>query len=497
MTLPPHLTLALQRFQAASAQPEACQQRILHHILHTHAASDFGRRHDFAAIRDYKDFTQQVPLRRYEDFLPDIQALAAGQPAVLGCEALVRFEETGGSSGGAKLIPYTPSLLAAFRRAVLPWLADLLQQRPQAVAGKLFFVISPPTRHQPQTAGGIAIGNGDDLTYFDAATAAWLQPRTLFPPELMRAQTAADWQWQCALLLLNTPDLSLISLWSPTLLLGVLDTMQQQADSLLSSLPPSRRATVARALAHHPIDTQALWPQLAIVSAWDSHTAAAPAVTLRQQLPHAHLQGKGLLATEAVSSIPLTDSRWPVLACDSHFYEFADAAGNLHLPQHLKTGEAYRLIVTTQGGLYRYDTGDWVLMHGRHQRLPQLEFIGRDSLVSDLCGEKLTEAFVRQAMQQVDSRLPHTALLQACHKPAPHYCLLLPATQTHRHDWANQLDLALAANPQYRLCRSLGQLDCIRIRAVDDLLAYAAGHHHASQRLSTRKIPLLLPPCVE
>lgn len=495
----PVLDTALAAFQAALGDARQTQARILRDLLQRNADSGFGRRYGFADLRGYEDFAARVPVRSYAGYRDDIEAVAAGRQGRLTSEAVTLFEETGGSSGGAKLVPYTPSLLAAFRRAVLPWLADLARQRPQALAGRLFFIISPAGRQRSQTAGGIAIGQGDDLAYFDADTAAWLGARTLFQPELLQQQSADSWQWHSARLLLSAPDLSFISVWSPTLLLAIFDTLVRQADSLTAALPdPAHRRRVGQALARTPIDTRALWPQLDTISAWDSHTAAAPAAALQALFPHVYLQGKGLLATEAVSSIPFSGSPWPVLAVNSHFYEFADEAGDIHLPHTLECGARYRVIVSTQGGLYRYDSGDCVHIHALTQGVPRMEFVGRHGLVSDVCGEKLTEVFVRTAMTQVDAALPQQALLQAVTGTPPYYRLCLNAGTTDTaaaRERAAALDHALGDNPQYAHARRIGQLGAVRAVFMDDVHAYAATLHRAEQRLATRKIPLLLPPC--
>lgn len=489
------LAAALKRFQVAARHPEAAQQQILQQILQQNAASVFGRRHGFADMAGYSAFAQQVPIRRYEDYRADIDALAAGGNGLLTAEPVIQFEETGGSSGGAKLIPYTASLLAAFRRGVLPWLADLAQHRPQAFAGRLFFIISPAARSRHHTAGGTPIGSGSDLAYFGEETGAALAAQTLFQAELTQARSAAEWQWHSARLLLSAADLSLISVWSPTLLLAIFRTLVAEQDSLLASLKDAHRRRAAQhAFRGGRFDTRLLWPQLDTVSCWNSHTAALPAAELQALLPDVHLQGKGLLATEAVSSLPFSGSPQPLLAVDSHFYEFAAADGSIRPAHQLNSGQDYRLIVTTQGGLYRYDTGDRVAVHGFSGALPQLEFIGRDHLTSDLCGEKLTEAFVRRALLAVDKRLPEQALLQGVAANPPHYRLLLPEHTPCPPQLAARLDEALAANPQYAYARCIGQLAPVQAVRLPDPQAYAATLHRADQRLGTRKIPLLLPP---
>ncbi len=491
----PVLAQALRRFHTALADPQAAQQRILRDILAANAGSRFGQAHGFAGIGDYAAFARRVPVRTYEDFRADIEALADGEPARLTSEAVAYFEATGGSSGGAKLVPYTPVLLAAFQRAVLPWLADLQQQVPQVFAGRLFFIISPAERTATHTAGGLPIGNGSDLAYLGEELGGRLAARTLFQPELLQAQSAAQWQWRSAQMLLAAEDLSLMSVWSPTLLLAILDTLQQEQDSLLAGITDTRRrARLTKALSPPQPDTRAIWPQLSVISAWSSHTAAAPAEALRRLFPEVLLQGKGLLATEAVSSIPFSGSPWPLLAVNSHFYELRDADGEVLPATAAAAGRDYGLLLTTQGGLYRYDSGDQVRVHGFWRGVPQLEFIGRGNLYSDLCGEKLSEAFVRQAMQAVDSRLPEQALLQGVAGRPSYYRLLVPAVLAGQAQLAEQLDAALAANPQYAYARRIGQLGRLRLEAVDNLQAHAAAYQRPGQKFATRKTPLLLPP---
>ena len=113
---------ALAAFQAALAAPQATQTQLLHTILQHNAHSQFGRRHGFAKLSGYADFAAAVPLGNYASHQHAIEQTAHGVPQLLSSEPVLMFEETGGSSGGAKLVPYTAALQAAFARAVLPWL---------------------------------------------------------------------------------------------------------------------------------------------------------------------------------------------------------------------------------------------------------------------------------------------------------------------------------------------------------------------------------------
>lgn len=492
-TLPTLLAPAHAAYQTALRHPQRTQAQILRTILRSNQHSQFGQQHHFAHIRSPEDYAQRVPIQSYDTLAPSIARHAGGEANILTSSPVIQFEETGGSTAGAKLIPYTAPLLTAFQHGIHAWFADLIAQRPHAFSGCLYFIISPATRSRSHTAGGIPIGTGNDLNYLGSALAEHIAPQTLYYPRLAEQQSPEDWQIRTAALLAQSPSLSLISAWSPTLLLNIIHTLHQQQDRILSQIPDAaRRHTVAQALAPAIPNTQKIWTQLDTISCWDSHTAAAPAAQLRQLFPHAHLQGKGLLATEGITTLPFSGCLLPALT--SHYYEFADEHGQIRPLHQLQHGNRYRLILTTQGGLYRYDTQDWLLVQASpHANVPSLHFIGRSSLTSDLVGEKLTEAFVAQAIHQALPPFSGCLLLQGASTPTPHYILWYEPTFTPTAQALAQLNAALCANPQYHYAQQIGQLGKLTARPHPQLIAYAS-QHAPSRVLGTQKIPMLLPP---
>jgi len=145
------------------------------------------------------------------------------------------------------------------------------------------------------------------------------------------------------------------------------------------------------------------------------------------------------------------------LAIRSHFFEFLDDNGQLHLAHELVAGGEYQVVVTTSGGLYRYRLGDRVKVNGVLGRTPSLKFLGRVGIVSDQCGEKLSEAFVTRAVREASSPLlkpPRFALLapEQC-TGGVRYALFIEA----RVDGGlgARLDEALRENPNYRYCAKL------------------------------------------
>jgi hypothetical protein len=100
-----------------------------------------------------------------------------------------------------------------------------------------------------------------------------------------------------------------------------------------------------------------------------------------------------------------------------------------------------------------------------------VEFVGRGGLVSDLCGEKLTEAFVEDALGDE----PGFAMVAPV-ADASGYALFLDAAQSDDRSAASRahaVEQRLTANPQYAYARRLGQLAPLKaVRVVDPLSRY-------------------------
>jgi hypothetical protein len=221
----------------------------------------------------------------------------------------------------------------------------------------------------------------------------------------------------------------------------------------------------------------ALWPSLAVLSAWDTAAAAPWANKLKALMPHARFQGKGLWATEGVVTFPFA-GRYP-LAYLSHFYEFADAHdGKVLAAWQLRPGQEVIPLMTTGSGFARYQMSDVIRVEDPLGQVPCFTFLGRNDGV-DLVGEK-TSATMAQAVQdglQLNGALPVTllALDEARHR-APGYVLLVECHEDSprealQRDLAQQVETALQANFHYKLARELGQLQAAACVALPHMRA--------------------------
>jgi hypothetical protein len=242
----------------------------------------------------------------------------------------------------------------------------------------------------------------------------------------------------------------------------------------------------------------AIWPSLALVSCWADGPSLVHANNLRQYLSGIEIQPKGLLATEAFVTVPLVSLAAPALAIRSHFFEFQPArvgavSDDLQplLADELVEGEHYRVIVTTEGGIYRYQLHDVVEVAGFHGEAPLLRFIGKTDDISDLVGEKLAAAHVEAVLQAAFREwrlLPTFAQLRAVQSSPPGYLLQLVAPGLYenppiRAQLCQSVENGLGTNPGYRYARAMGQLRPLEIELLDPRQAEAITSRRISDRV--------------
>jgi hypothetical protein len=351
------------------------------------------------------------------------------------------------------------------------------------------------------------------------------------PAACSKMQDIDNFRYCTLLHLLATNDLSLISVWSPTFLTTLLSQLPQWQDQLCHDLskgtfsPPRGaefdngssernlrprknrpRAQQLKTILNSELPLSdklaRAWPQLVLISCWTSAAAANYVDQVRQLFPEVEIQPKGLIATEGCVSFPLAGRAASALAIRSHFFEFQPVDGihghsqenQCRLANELDVGQRYRVLMTTGGGLYRYQLYDVVRVVGFENECPLLQFMGSSHYASDLVGEKLSEPFVGAVLHQIfaDMNLKvdfsmlvpiqkDTSALQGCAQElaqaVPNYRLYLQGNSNVSGalivKLAARLENALRTNPHYSYARELGQLGPIEVQVVGQKLLSA------------------------
>ena len=454
---------AWRKFQQALHDPAEVQQGLLRRMLAVNANCAYGRAHGFGEIRSYEDFTRRVPLVDYEELEPWIDRIRRGESRVLTTEAVTHLIPTSGSTGARKLIPFTAGLQKQFDMAISPWMVGLARQQPNILLGPAYWSITPPNQPLEKEKSVVPVGFAEDANYLGGVKARLVRAAMISPGDFNTTTSLDEFRFRTLLCLLRQRDLRLISIWHPSFLTLLLDALPNHWNKIVKQISfenSNRARELEQADPHQP---ESLWPHLRVISCWGDGHAGLPLAEVRRRFPNVLVQPKGVLATEAFVTIPIGE--FHPIAVRSHFFEFIDERGRVRRVHELREQETYEVVVTTAGGLWRYRMHDQIQVTGHLGKTPSLRFIGRSGNVSDLFGEKLSEAFVAKTIQE---------LLADC-GASPRFIMLAPDEDTTgwRYtlyvegnlpaDAAGKVDRLLRQNPHYAQCRELGQLQTVRV----------------------------------
>ncbi len=435
---------AARRFRRASRCPRRAQEKILSTFLRNNAGSAYGRKYDYASIDSVEEFQKRVPLATYEELEPWIRRIMEGEQGVLTSEPVLMLEKTSGSSGPSKYIPYTASLRREFQNAVGVWIHDLYRNHKGLYGGRQYWSISPAMQDPEITPGGLPVGFADDAEYLSSFAQRVVRSVMAVPSSVAGAVDMEDCRKTTMRALVECRDLRVLSVWNPSFL-----------TTLMAHLPAGMQ----------PAE---LWPKLSLISCWTDGAASRFLPELERLFPGVPVQGKGLLATEGVVTVPLASSSAPVPAITSHFLEFIEDSGRVRLVDELEEGKRYTVIQTTGGGFARYCLNDQVEVVAPGA----IRFVGRKGQVSDLCGEKLSEAFVGATFRQIG--LSGFVMLAPQWDSPPRYNLFVENDRFE--ELAAEVEGKLRKSFHYNHCRALGQLGPVRgIRVTEGDRRYLAG----------------------
>jgi hypothetical protein len=499
-------------FRKATYCVEQVQHDILLRILRRNASTAFGKQHNFETVESVDDFRSQVKLSTYDDYLSAINAIASGESSVLTSDPVLMLEPSSGSTASSKFIPYTQSLRDEFKSGLAPWLFDLFTKRPKLLSGSAYWSISPNT---PKDWPGskVPIGFGDDAGYFGAFEQRLIYETLAVPAIVAKIEDVEAYRYVTLLFLLRDRHLSFISVWNPTflsLLMAPLSAWMTRLigdirDGTISSpglmgpelqgqlikkcFPDPERAKYLEDVRRADNLHERIWPKLCLISCWADGHAGQSIGELKKLFPNVEIQPKGLLATEGIVSFPLIGKKGAALSIGSHFFEFVELdeqvegisnSDRIKLAHQLEEGKRYSVVITTGGGLYRYQLQDIVQVVGFEEQCPFIQFISKEFMVSDIAGEKLNEFHVAMVLKE---ELNRHVVNSDFYLMAPEedkktgkygYVLFLEISLNGQvrvnvlNELIENVEKRLEENYHYAHCVRLGQLLPIRVSVIKD-----------------------------
>ena len=509
-------------------------------------------------------FQNKIPIVNYEDIKEFVEKEKSGENNVLLSDKIKLFELTSGSTSDVKYIPYTEKFLKSYMNGVFAWIYNLYQNNKRLFFGSSYWSVSPILKREAVTSGGIRVGIEDDTSYFDKVSAFFLNKLFTVPKEIKNIQNMEDFLLITAVFLLLSENLAMISVWSPSFLMILLDFIEKNhkvicqivksedlgteffADknlgnkkyfqiiqkkyrklwkknrskflinyfekyekNILSKNDKTQNLEITEKnneneiisenknletksgnkIVENFVDYSVIWEKLSLVSCWADSDSYEIFIKLKEKLnfdkknTNLKFQGKGLMSTECIVSFPLENvENGSVAAYNSFFYEFIQVSGNKlensspKLLDELELGERYCVVVTTNAGLYRYNTNDIVEVTGFYHKIPIVKFVGRINNFSDILGEKLKNSFVEKQVLTTleENNIKSEFLLFAPVKNETEgifYTLFLEIKKDGRKfNWKqieNEINSSLCKAFHYEYAYKLGQLGKVRVFLIE------------------------------
>lgn len=444
-------------FSDSLKNPEEAQLRILKELT---------------GFSDYEFFQKKFPITTYENWKDALLERKQNEYDTL-------FVPTSGSTHAIKWIPYTIKFKAELWSASSSWMHDLYLRYPAILRGKHYWSLSwlPENMRHEHTS--------NDLDFFAGLEKYFLSQTMALSSHAAKLPTLKESMRENVLSLIQE-NVTLISIWSPTFLLELLDLLMSDKDFFLGAITNHKKHSALKKAANiGPELTKILFPKLVLISSWATASSKFYAEKIQLLFPNVAFEEKGLWATEGVVTIPF-NNKFP-LAIASHFYEFEEVDGQKILPSwKLEKGMKVTPLLTTGSGLIRYRLNDLLEVSDFYERTPCLSFLGRRN-EADLVGEKISSELAAKLIEEINHRFNIRSIsLLAVQGRKPGYRLLVEGVGniSSKEVIEDFLESRLQEHFHYKLARELGQLEKVKVEMHEE--AYSAYVQYAEKKIALK-----------
>ena len=410
-------------FERAAEDPEGAQRRRLDILLRHARDTAFGRDHGLSRVHSAEAYREAVPVRDYEGFRPYVDRMIAGESSILTPDKVFMYTTTSGTTSEPKLIPVNVRWQRELAYLVRLWLYRAMGDHKGLMRDGMVGLVSPSV--EDHTPSGVPIGSVSGLTY--QRVPWYIRQCYLLPYDVMTVE-AYDLRYYLATLYSLARPASCAVVPNPSTLLRIAETGDRESESLIGAIRDGKLGLstleglsqhdeqVCRRLASHlkpnPDRAQFLeqarathgalrprdvWPNMRFIGCWLGGSCGVQARRLKawygEEVPFRDI---GFRATEATITVPISDGvPEGVLALEANFYEFIaeeeieQENPRVLLAHELEPGRCYYILLTTRGGLYRYDINDIVEVRGFYRNAPLIAFMRKGRDMVNITGEKL------------------------------------------------------------------------------------------------------------
>lgn len=375
----------MKQIEETSERPVETQMELLNDLIRQGRKTEIGKEYDFKSIKHYREYTERVPIRKYEEFKPYIERMLRGEQGVLWPSDILWFAKSSGTTGDkSKFIPVSFEALdeCQFRGA-----RDLL---------------TIYTHNNPTSAlfdgKGLLIGGSNEVNRYGGSN---------YYGDLSAVMMNNLPVW-VNLFRTPKPEVALMSNWEDKLFKMADETVQEDVRSI-SGVPTWTLLLIKELLKRKDTDNLLdVWPNLELFLhggvSFEPYRSQFEAVIPSNQMHYLESYN----ASEGFFGIQDSFDRNDMMLMMDYgiFYEFAEDYHSedpkVHTLETVEKGKSYALIITTNGGLWRYWLGDVVTF--TDTKPFRIRVSGRTKLHINVFGEELmihnAECALQKACEQ-------------------------------------------------------------------------------------------------
>ena len=422
------LALKARLFEQSTKDPTRTQRNLLLKYIRRNKNTEYGKKYHFSRVTSVDDYRLLVPLSDSESIFSYVERIKKGQDNILTKDRVIFFGLTSGTTGKPKMIPVTKFSRAKKSETMSLWAYYISKDHPQILDGKILALINPDD--DEFTELGVPIGAESGHAYKNM-------------PEIVKRFYAIPYgvfmiqdyesKYYCILRIALEQNITTVATLNPNSIVLLCHKIEKYASDLIEdiskgtlnrkvSVPAYMRSALERSFEPNPKRAAELknilkekgallpkyfWPNLKLIECWKGGTVKLYLKELPGYFGPLPVRDFGCLSTEARASIPMSDTgAGGVLAINTNFYEFIPkedmgrSGKKTLLCDELKKDAEYFIIVTTPGGLYRYNIDDIITVRGFYNKTPVIEFVQKGLNAVSVTGEKLYESQLNEAVNR-------------------------------------------------------------------------------------------------
>lgn len=389
-----NLKRRIKQIEASLNNPFQTQETLLMQLIKAASLTEWGEKYDFSTIETVAQFQERVPVNSYETLFPYIEKMLKGEPDILWHGNILWFAKSSGTTNDkSKFIPVTEeSLHDCHYKAGKDLLALYLyyhSRNNRLFSGKV-----------------LSIGGSHQISHFNT------QARFGDLSAVMTENLPIYYEY------IRTPSkkVALMSGWEEKLEAMCEEVMREDVSAIVG-VPTWAILLIRKVLEKKGIennDLSKVWPNLEAFFHGGVNIAPYKA-QLRELMPESVAFINIYNASEGFFGIQYRPEREDFLLMIDYgiFYEFLPVA-ELHNTnpkiltlREVVIGEEYALIISTNGGLWRYMIGDTVKITGNNPFT--IIITGRTRLFINAFGEELmignAETAIAEASEATGARV--------------------------------------------------------------------------------------------